>query len=193
MFEELMSLAEESDESGSRRRRKKADRFAGGLVNVILGALILWVGQTTFHHAGQLASVDERFQTIEHQFNSVDNRYDNLRHRLEETSTETQERTRSRFTREDGEKLAANIKELHEFQMMLERQFTERISNLQMKLISIEASGNNQHELSQLNAEVERLRAQIAMLTQSRTPYAQAMGRSTAANPTYLPPVTQHR
>jgi hypothetical protein len=29
------------------------NRFVGGLINVILGALILWVGQTTFRHASR--------------------------------------------------------------------------------------------------------------------------------------------
>ena len=62
MFEEMMSIVEESNEPN--RGGKVVDRFGGSLVNIILGVLILWVGQTTFLHAGQFASADERFQSV---------------------------------------------------------------------------------------------------------------------------------
>ena len=51
------------------------ESVSGGLMNIILGALILWVGQTTFEHAGQLASVDKRFEGVGHQFETVDHKF----------------------------------------------------------------------------------------------------------------------
>ena len=52
------------------------DRLGGGLINLVLGALILWVGQTTFRHAGLLASVDQKFEGVGNQFDAVDQRHD---------------------------------------------------------------------------------------------------------------------
>ena len=34
-----------------------------GLTTLILGAIILWVGKTTFEHAGQLAGVEHRLNS----------------------------------------------------------------------------------------------------------------------------------
>jgi septal ring factor EnvC (AmiA/AmiB activator) len=188
MFEEMMSIVEESNEPN--RGGKVVDRFGGSLVNIILGALILWVGQTTFLHAGQLASADERFQSVNLQFNAVDGRHATLRELLEQASSETHDRTQSRFTKEDGEKLEASIKELQDVQIVLERQLTQRVTNLQIQLTALEANGGNQHEISILRAEVERMCAFQA--------YGPGNGYSAgrgAANtvPTYLPPVSQNR
>ena len=35
-----------------------------GLTTLILGAIILWVGKTTFEHAGQLAGVEHRLNSL---------------------------------------------------------------------------------------------------------------------------------
>lgn len=169
------------------QRSEAIDRFGGSLVNVILGALILWVGQTTFRHAGLLASVDERFESTGHQFDAINSRHEMLRLSIAETET----RTRSRFTREDAEKLAARIKELHGTQAVLERQFTERVTNLQLKVIALETSGNNHQEVAMLRSEVERLRAHLA--GQQSAAYYRAATSGATTVPQYLPPVTQNR
>ncbi|MCG8449710.1 MAG: hypothetical protein MI725_09030 [Pirellulales bacterium] len=193
MLEEIMSIVEETTELGFHRRENMVDRFGGSLVNIILGALILWVGQTTFRHAGQLASVDERFQGVEHQFDAVNGRHDALRQRLERTTSETHARTRSRFTREDGDKLATRIKELHEIQMILERQLTERVTNLQLKLISVEANDNSQQEIALLRGELERLRGQVAQQPVNYSHHPVGIGGVANSAPAHLPPVTQYR
>ena len=141
-------------------------------------------------------STDERFQGVEHQFNAVNGRHGTLRERLERANSETQDKTRSRFTKEDGEKLAARIKELYDLQMLLERQLIERVTNVQLKLIALEANGGNQQEISLLRAEVQRLHAY--QVQQPRSGYSSGGGPSeggAVANtvPTYLPPISQHR
>ena len=55
------------------------NRLGGGLINAILGALILWVGQTTFRHAGILASVDEKLNGVKHKFEDVEKRQEGLK------------------------------------------------------------------------------------------------------------------
>ncbi|MEM8946476.1 MAG: hypothetical protein AAGD11_14990 [Planctomycetota bacterium] len=166
------------------QRNEAIDRFGGSLVNVILGALILWVGQTTFRHAGLLASVDERFESVGHQFEATDSRHEMLRQRVERVTSDTAERTRSRFTREDAEKMATRIKELRDRHTNLERQFSQRLTELQLKVIALETHGSNHQEVAMLRDEVQRLRAQ------SGTNYRSV---SAAAKPTYLPPITQTR
>jgi hypothetical protein len=168
-------------------RNEAIDRFGGSLVNVILGALILWVGQTTFRHAGMLASVDERFQSTGHQFDAIDGRHEMLRQQIADTET----RTRSRFTREDAEKLSARIKELHENQAVLERQITERVTNLQLKVIALETNGDNHQEVAMLRSEVAQLRAHVT--GQQSAAYYRAATSATTTVPQYLPPVTQNR
>ncbi len=168
-------------------RSEAIDRFGGSLVNIILGALILWVGQTTFRHAGLLASVNERFESTGHQLKAIDSRHEMLRQRVERATSETANRTRSRFTREDADKLAGRIKELQGIHANLERELTQRLTNLQIKVTTLETHGNNYQELAMLRSEVARLRTQVA---------GQQAGRyypAAAAKPTYLPPVTQHR
>lgn len=170
------------------QRSEAIDRFGGSLVNVILGALILWVGQTTFRHAGLLASVHERFDGVSLQFNAVDSRHDTLRERLEQVTSQTTERTRSRFTREDADKMAQRIKEIHEMHTDLERQLVDRVTSLQLKVIALETHGSDSQKVASLRAEVERLRARVV---QQPTGYYSSASATT--RPTYLPPVTQHR
>ncbi len=167
------------------QRNEAIDRFGGSLVNVILGALILWVGQTTFRHAGLLASVDERFESTGHQFDAIDGRLQMLRQQIAETET----RTRSRFTREDAEKMSGRIKELESILSDLERQLTQRVTNLQLKVIALETNGSNNQELAMLRTEVQRLRNSPPN-TQSVGYYRQI---NAGTSPTYLPPVTQNR
>ena len=81
------------------------NRLAGGLINVVLGALILWVGQTTFRHAGILAGVDEKLNGVNHKFEDVEQRQDGMRKWLENVVTDMKDNSRAQFTSKDGEKL----------------------------------------------------------------------------------------
>ena len=188
MLFELM--AESNTSSRSAAKRRTIDRVSGGFVNAILGALILWVGQTTFRHAGELASVSERFDGVGHQFDAVDKRHESLRQRLEETLVQLNDRTRSRFTREDGDKIVFQIKEIDDQQTSFERQMLERLTGLQLKLIALETRGNSAQELASLRAEVGRLRAYYASQWRDSDAYAQPIPTTASAIPVHLPPTT---
>lgn len=173
-------------------RRKTIDRVGGSLVNVILGALILWVGQTTFRHAGLLASINERFDSVGHQMEAVDERHDSLRLRLEQVVSQTTERTRSRFTREDGEKLALCVRELDDQHSALERQMLERLTGVQLKIIALETLDSSAREVATLRAEVERLRAFIAHRPSSvLASYPNSPSSSVDGGPVHLPPTNR--
>ena len=124
-------MSGESIQSHPLTRGKTIDRVGGSLVNLVLGALILWVGQTTFRHAGLLASNSERFDSVGHQLKAVDERHESLRHRLEQVVSQTNERTRSRFTRENADKLGLRIREIDDQHAAFERQMLERLTSLQ--------------------------------------------------------------
>ena len=71
-----MRSTDEPHEHATLIRDRSMDRMGGSLINAILGALILWVGQTTFRHAGFLAGVDERFITRQAEDDDVEKRTD---------------------------------------------------------------------------------------------------------------------
>ena len=84
------------------------DRLSSSLTSAILCALILWVGQTTFRHAGILASMDEKIVAINKQFSIVDQRQEGIRKWLENTVNDIKDSSRSQFTQADGDKLATS-------------------------------------------------------------------------------------
>ena len=137
------------------------ERIGGSLVNVVLGALILWVGQTTFRHAGMLASFDQKFSGIDHRFDATTAGQESLRKRFDDMFDDVGERTRSRFTREDAEKMGARISQLREGQAAFERQVFERLGALQLKLIALETGDANRQEVAVLRTELERLRGAV--------------------------------
>jgi hypothetical protein len=164
--------------------------MGGSLVNVILGALILWVGQTTFRHAGLLASNNERFDSVGLQLNAVDERHERLRLRLEQVVSQTNERTRSRFTREDADKLGMRIREIDDQQATLERQLLDRLTSIQLKIIALETRDSSDREFAMLRAEVERLRTYIAHRPASVLAARSSPVASSADAPVHLPPTT---
>ncbi len=168
------------------------DRVGGSLVNLILGALILWVGQTTFRHAGLLASNSERFDSVGHQLKAVDERHENLRHRLEQVFSQTNERTRSRFTREDGDKLGLRIRDIDVQHVAFERQMLERLTSVQLKVIALETRDTSAHEVAMLRAEVDRLHAFIAHRpTGVLASYPNSVSSSANGGPVHLPPTVR--
>ena len=64
------------------------ERFASHLVSVVLGALVLWVGQTTFKHNGELSGIRQQIESLEKGQNEI--------------TREVASRTEGRFTKEDG-------------------------------------------------------------------------------------------
>lgn len=130
------------------------DNLGNGLVNVVLGALILWVAQTTFQHSGELAGVDQKFDGINAQ-------QDNLRARLDTLMSDLNDRTRSRFTSEDGDKLASKVEEVSDFVADLERRIADRVTDIRLKVIALQTQGVDQREVARLRTDVERLHASL--------------------------------
>lgn len=128
------------------------DKLGGSLVNVVLGALILWVAQTTFHHAGELAGTDQKFDSLQAQ-------HENVRDRLDKLMAAVSERTRSRFTAEDGDKLNQRIDQSLKAVSTIERRLAERLTELQLKVIALQTQGVDHRELSRLRTDLERLHA----------------------------------
>lgn len=187
MWHELMSDALPRYRT---ERRRTIDRVSGGLVNAILGALILWVGQTTFRHAGQLASVSERFDGVGHQIDAVDKRHEALRAQVENVVGHVSDKTRSRFTREDGDKMEYRLKEISDAQNAFERTMLERLTSVQLKIIALETRDTSSHEVAMLRSEVDRLRSYLAGRQNVDTRYAQPLTSSASAIPVHLPPTT---
>ncbi len=159
------------------------DKIGGGLVNLVLGALILWVGQTTFRHAGMLASIDQKYTAVE-------THHDNLRARLDGHITQLNERTRSRFTREDGDKLRQQVDEVTMLVDALERRMLDRVTALQLKVIALETQRRDHGEMAKVNIELAKLRSQLGATSTANwraQAYHQAPVDVANAQPTYLP------
>ncbi len=184
-------MSGESEQSHPFKRGSTIDRLGGSLVNFVLGALILWVGQTTFRHAGLLASNSQRFDSVGHQLKAVDDRHESLRDRLEQVFSQTNERTRSRFTREDGDKLGLRIREIGDQHVAFERQMVERLTSVQIKVIALETRDTSAHVVAMLRAEVGRLRGFIAHRpTGVLASYPHPVSSSADGGPVHLPPTT---
>jgi hypothetical protein len=185
-------MSDESTQSHPLTRRRTIDRVGGSLVNLILGALILWVGQTTFRHAGLLASNKERFDSVGYQLKAVDERHETLRHHLEQVISQTNERTRSRFTREDADKLGQRIREIDDQHLAFEQVILERLTSVQLKVVALETRNTSAHEVAMLRVEVERLRAFIAHRpTSVLASYPNTISPNAAGVPVHLPPPTR--
>ncbi len=161
---------------------EKIDRLGGSLVNIILGALILWVGQTTYRHAGELSGIKQTFKTVDQKITSVDSDYDQLRDRFDKNIVSVNKRTESRFTQQDGKELTRQLQELNRVVTNLERQLVDRIYTLRSKVSSIESHGNRHLELTSLREDLKHL--QIALAQQG--PYAPHGVRHTLLPPVHV-------
>jgi hypothetical protein len=176
----------------------KLDRIGGGLINVILGALILWVGQTTFKHAGFLASVDEKLSAVNQQFTDVDKRHESMRKWLESVVDDMKASTMSQFTAKDGDKLVSQVRQAEAITVDLERRLVERLGALDVRLVALETrqNGSQQQEVGVLRMEIAQLRA--ALSQSMLQPAVQEAGypsptRMAHGVPVYLPPVEPRR
>lgn len=168
---------------------RRAERAGGSLINIILGALILWVGQTTFQHAGILATVDQKFAAIEQRFVDVDKRHDSTRNWLEKVVAGIKEVNHSRFTNKDGEKLEKLIEIVDDHALELERQFAQRIQTLELKLVALEAKSSGFHNESELRWEIAQLRGALRHATGDD--FQETV--SLAERPMSLPPISRQQ
>src|SRR5438874_8990242 len=106
--------------AASEDRNSTLDRLSSSLTSAILGALILWVGQTTFRHAGILASMDEKIVAITKQFSTVDQRQESTRKWLESMVSGIKDNNRSQFTQADVDKLATQVRSAEQSSTELE-------------------------------------------------------------------------
>lgn len=161
--------------------------ISGSLITLILGGVILWVGQTTFHHNGVLSGIDQ-------QLSAFKARHETLREQYDEIVSTLNERTRSRFTREDAAKFEQRTKELELSHMALKDKVHDRVSALNLQLASVETHVRTQSSSSpnmaaqftpststsramataliQLRGEVDRLRSELNMLRSQQSIYS---------------------
>mgnify|MGYP001227066734 CR=1 FL=1 len=168
------------------------DRIGGSLINAVLGALILWVGQTTFRHAGLLAGIDQKFVTVDQQVTNVSERYDSLRSWLDKVVNNIKDDSRLQFTTTDAEKLVVQFRKLDDFTAGIERRLTDRLTALEVKLAALETHDANAQQIAALHAEVAQLRYAMAQpIASPDVRYQQAA--TISQQPVYLPPVGARR
>jgi hypothetical protein len=178
--------------AASEEMKSTLERLGSSLTSAILGALILWVGQTTFRHAGILAGIDEKIVAINKQFATVDQRQEGTRKWLESVVNEIKDGNRSQFTRSDGDKLATQVRQAEQSSADLERRFADRISALDVKLTALETQHRDSQEVAALKMEIAQLRSDLtrAAVAESQN---QSSERFARGNPVFLPPVEARR
>ena len=169
------------------------DRLGSSLTSAILGALILWVGQTTFRHAGILASMDEKIVAINKQFGVVDQRQESMRKWLENMVSDIKDSSRSQFTQADGDKLAMQLRLAEQSCTELERRFAERLSALDIKLTALETDHRDSKETAALKMEIAQLRGDLTRASVAQEVQNQSAERFARGNPVFLPPVESRR
>ncbi len=169
------------------------DRLGSSLTSAILGALILWVGQTTFRHAGVLAGIDEKIIAINKQFATVDQRQEGLRKWLENMVSDLKDNNRSQFTQADGDKLAALVRQSEQASADLERRFADRLAALDLKLTALETSHRDSQETTALKMEITQLRGDLTRTAVAQEGQSQSGERFARGNPVFLPPVESRR
>jgi hypothetical protein len=170
------------------------DRLGSSLTSAILGALILWVGQTTFRHAGVLAGIDEKIVAINKQFTVVDARQEGLRKWLENAVNDFKDHNRAEFTQTDGDKLAIQLRQAEQASADLERRFAERLAALDLKLTALETSHRDSQEVTALKMEISQLRGDLTRTAVAQEVQNQSSGdRFARGAPVFLPPVESRR
>jgi hypothetical protein len=169
------------------------DRLSSSLTSAILGALILWVGQTTFRHAGVLASMDEKIVAINKQFSVVDQRQEGMRKWLENMVNDIKDSSRSQFTQADGDKLASQVRQAEQSSTELERRFADRLTALDVKLTTLEIEHRDSQQVAALKMEIAQLRSDVARAAVAQEVQSQSAERLTRGAPVFLPPVETRR
>jgi hypothetical protein len=172
------------------------NRLTSGLINAILGALILWVGQTTFRHAGVLAGMDEKLKGVQHQFEDIEKRCEGLKNWLQSAVSDMKDSTRTQFTMKDGDKLVAQVRQAEHVTADLERRFVERLNTLEIKLSMLETRHSDTQEVAALKGEIWQIRnelARAAAVQEAQLQQLQSGDRFARGTPSFLPPVDSRR
>ena len=133
------------------------DEFGGSVVNVLLGGLLLWVGQTTFEHNGELAGIRQQLEGLNDRHQLQNSRYDRV---LESINV----RTKGRFTVGDGEKLSKRIDSLQLSAQSGRRQLQDRLAELRVQVSVMEV----QMQTSSLPATRPAVNLQLQDITRIR-------------------------
>ena len=149
------------------------DEFGGSLVNVLLGGMLLWVGQTTFEHNGELAGVRQQIDSLNARHENLHDHYDHLLESLND-------RTRSRFTAEHGEKLSKRIDSVQLTSHTLREQLQDRLSELRVQVSALEVqiqaspfrmahapSAVTPQDVRQIHDDVTSLRGEVTRLSRA--------------------------
>src|SRR6478609_3609416 len=179
--------------AASEEMKSTLERLGSSLTSAILGALILWVGQTTFRHAGILAGIDEKIVAINKQFTTVDQRQEGLRKWLENMVSDLRDNNRSQFTQADGDKLATLLRQAEQSSAELERRFADRLAALDLKITALETSHRDSQEVTALKMELTQLRSDQARAAVAQETQSQSGDRFARGNPVFLPPVENRR
>lgn len=168
------------------------EKLGGSVMNLVLGALIVWVGQTTFQHAGILASVDEKFENIDQQFVDIDKRHEGMRKWMENVVSDMKDNSRAQFTAKEGDKLVSQIRQVESSTLDLERKFAARLTDLEIRLAALQATGQSAPQVAALQAELAQLRYAFTQAMNSSAPSYQP-ATSISQQPVYLPPTGTRR
>ena len=149
--------------AGSRRAEPTfSEKVPFQLVTVILGALILWVGQTTFQHNGKLTSLETRVIEI-----GVD--YDRLKIELDN-------RTALRFTREDGTKLDNHIESVRHRVCELQSGFAAQAADFARQCGQIRCD-KNCDAIAAMREQIASVKASLTMNERQLASVAPASNR----------------
>lgn len=153
------------------------EQFGGSIVHIVLGALILWVGQTTFQHAGILAGVEQKFTAVDERFADSEQSYESLRNWMQNMSGRNREDIAKLFSVADGRRLQGKIDTMTQLATDLERKFTDRLKSLELKLVELETKSQNLEDANSLRWEIAQLRQEV-----------EQTGAAIQSAPVYQPP-----
>lgn len=169
------------------------EKLGGSIMNLVLGALIVWVGQTTFQHAGILATVNEKFDNVDQQFVDVEKRHESLKKALDLATADMKELIHLQFTAKEGEKLNTQLRAVERIASKQEQDLAQRIGDLEVRLATLQAYGQSFQQLSALQAEVTQLRIAMAQTAGMTQDLRYQPATSVSQQPVYLPPTNSRR
>jgi phage FluMu protein gp41 len=173
------------------------ERVGNSLLNLVLGGVILWVGQTTFRHSGILATVDEKFQSVNQKFGDVDRREEDLRKTVDSAIADWKDTTHYLFTTKDGDKVVTQVRNVESTTTELERRLVERLGAIEARIAAIETGHHSSQEVASLQWEVANLRdalTRTAPTAVAQEPvYQQPAVEVARGVPVYLPPTGVRR
>ena len=163
----------QNDISPSNMAGSLVDEFGGSMVNLLLGGMLLWVGQTTFEHNGELAGVHQQLEDISRRHQILHERHDTLLDSLNQ-------RTQGRFTADDGDKLAKRIDAVQLSSQSLREQWQDRLAELRIQVSALEvqlqsspyrlAHAGKAHpsqEVETMQTEMKTLRNEVSRLSRA--------------------------